>query len=224
MPKSGNIEIKILGNAAVITHPSEGGMCISKTVKLGNLLRCFADMSGGVETPILPENCIKYKEEGNSTILALYHRQAKFTATIDGIKYENCIRPNIVMVYTLTNKGAGGWSMRDTRAFGILEDRLLVTPGSALLNLPFPNIGGGGWICWGSNSISGTFRSLTGLTMLCDRLFAAPFNNHLYSSAPFKHLGINSHIDFFKYLQNKDNFPTEMLAKNPGRQMVLGDI
>lgn len=206
--------IKVLDNRTHLTT--------SKTVKIQTLIKAFQDQDGGISTPVLPRNTIKYVEKGNKATLFLYGEPTHFKATVGDKIYENCSRPGLVMIIYL-NCEPTGWSMCDSKAFAVKEDRLLLNDHVKLYGLPFPNVSDTGWICWGNNASGGVFASLTGLGMLIDRLFNSPFNNHVFHSGSFRHLGIENHHDFFKYIQDKPFFPEELLLNSVGSP-VLGDF
>lgn len=217
------INIKLVGNSAFLDVPGHGaGERSSKVLKVDTLCNAFRDKDDGIQTPFLPVNTLKYKEKGNNCILYLHSKEAKFTATVGDKKYEDCIRPSLVMIIFLSKQG-GVYNIHDSKCFAVKDDRMLITDSTVLYGMPFPNISCDGWICWGANSTGGNFQSLTGLGMLVDRLFNSPFNNHVFSSSAFRHLEIGSHHDFFKYIQNKERFPEELLLRTVDR-VTLGSI
>lgn len=214
---SKDIKITISGNSAIISVEN-----IKKTVKLSTLVNAFKSDNSGYESPILPKNAIRYLERGNKSVLIIYAEPTTFTATVDGKKYENCTRPGLVMSINL-NSSKSGWTINECKCFAVKEDRLMINKDTRVYGLPFPNISDNGWICWGSNSTGGNFQSLTGLGLLIDRLFNSPFNNHVFSSSLFSHLGIKDHHDFFKFIQDKPSFPDELLIKT-ANALKIGDL
>lgn len=216
--------IDILANAAIITYNEQGSFDkkVCKTIKLETLIKAFQTTQTKLVSPILPNNCIKYEEKGNTVIVRLLHEQTKFTATCFGKVYEEVIRPTCLMTYKL-NKQGETYSIIGTELFGIIDDPLLISNNTQLYGLPFPNISANGWICWGNNSIAGNFRSLTGLKVYIERLFKAPFNDHVFNTGFLRNFGINGPADLFKYLQGKEKFPNEIL-ENLGTGHTIGSL
>ena len=210
-----NISINIFDNAAQIINKKE-----VKTVKLESLIKVFSSTESRIETPILPLNTIKYSEKGNSISIILYHEQSIFTATYsDGTIFENCVRPPMVIKYILNNDN-GTFRINNSLAYGVVDDLLLINNDTQLFGLPFPNIGSDGWICWGSNTMSGNLKSLMGLRNYIDRLFMAPFNNHIFNYSFLKNFGISTPQELFKSLQNIPVMPKHYL-ENLGRDFKL---
>lgn len=216
--------IDILPNAAIITYKESNGLTrIVKTVKLESLIKAFQSTDTKLSSPILPSNCIRYEEKGNSVVIILLHEQTRFTATCFGKIYENVLRPNLIMKYTLHKRGET-YSIGATDCFAIADDPMLISTNTQLYGMPFPNISPSGWICWGNNSIAGNFRSLTGLKVYVERLFKAPFNDHVFNSQFLKNFDINGPAQLFELLQQEsDRFPNQIL-ENLGRQFTLGSI
>lgn len=213
-----NISINIFDNAAQVLH--KGNV---KTIKLESLIKVFSSTESKIETPILPTNTIKYSEKGNSCNIILYHEKSTFTATYsDGTIFENCVRPPMILKYQLNNDN-GTFRISNSSAYGIVDDLLLINDNTQLFGLPFPNISSDGWICWGNNIMSGNIKSLIGLRNYIDRLFIAPFNNHLFNYSFLKNFGINDPKDLFKSLQNIDLMPKHYL-ENLGRDFKLKSI
>jgi hypothetical protein len=232
--KKPTYNIRVFGTNCIvdITSPSahgvaEGVVRTTKTIKLDSLIKAFKNAETKISSPILPVNTIRYQEEGSNVAILLYHEPTTFTATCFGKTYENCCRPGLIMKYILgvEDKGEVGkeYSIHDTKCFGLVDSQMLLNSKSQLYGLPFPNISSEGWICWGSNSIAGKVKSLTGLGMYVNRLFNSPFNDHIFHNALLKNYGINSPEDLFKYIQGKERFPTELL-ENLGRNFTLGTL
>jgi hypothetical protein len=223
------ITIEIYRDSAIITEPkvTDPGKKIVqysvKTIKVESLIKAFNETELDIVSPILPPNCVKYREKGNTTVLALLHEEKVYNATVSGQKYDNCIRPNIVMIYHLRKDNSEQYSIQNTQAFGIKDNPSMIGPNTILYGLPFPNVGADGWVCWGNNSVSGTFKSLVGLKAYCDRLFTSPFNNHLFNAYGLGIHGIRNEHDLFAACQNKANFNYDLL-ENLGQRKTLGDI
>lgn len=222
------IEIKVYQDCAMITSEQELGDDVPpqktvKTVKIEDFIKAFSEAELDYSSPILPPNCVRYKEKGNQTIVMLLHEETTFTASCGSETYENCIRPNVLMVYYLNKDENAQYSISRTEAYGIKDSPNLITANTVLFGLPFPNIGTDGWVCWGSNSISGKFKSLVGLKAYVDRVFNSPFNNHLFNGGSLHPFGIHSNHDLFRYLQGKDHFPYEIL-ENLGNRRTLGSL
>lgn len=223
------IKIEIYKELAIITQPvilkEEDNFYknIVKTVKVESLIKAFNETELNIASPILPLNCIKYKESGNSIKVILLHEERHFNAIVSEKIYDNCIRPNLIFVFTLRKDAGDNYAITNTQAYGIKDSPAIVSDRTILYGLPFPNVGADGWVCWGNNSISGTFKSLVGLRSYCDRFFASPFNNHLFNSYLLKNHNINNHYEFFKYLQNKPMFNYDLM-ENLGTQRTIGDI
>jgi len=215
------ISIDIFDSAANISFNQEFGTEV-KTIKIDSLVKAFNGTDVSIESPILPLNTIQYKEKGNSIIVITAYPQCKFNATYKDIVYENCIRPNLVLKFEL-NKNNNIYNISNTICFGLKDDLTLLTSKTKLYDMPFPNIGNGGWVCWGANSISGSLISLTGLNIYINRLFNSPFNNHLFKAGLLNPFGIHNVEDFFKFLQNKETFPREILI-NTSNNLTLGDL
>ena len=198
---------------------NERNIKVSKTVKTESLVKAFKDTETSIESPLLPLNTIKYKEKGNTIEIILYYPPANFDATCFDVIYENCIRPGIIMSYKL-NQIESGFTINKTSCFGVKDDIILLNDNTKLYDLPFPNIGSGGWICWGSNSMSGILKTLMGLNVFINRLFNSPFNNHLFEVSLLKPFGINNVQDFFKFIQNKPVFPPELLINNNSNKTI----
>jgi hypothetical protein len=223
------IKIEIYRDNAVIIEPkiTDVGKKIYKnvvkTVKLDSLIKAFSETELDIVSPILPPNCIRFREKGNSTVITLLHEEKRFTATVSGIRYENCVRPNMLMVFHLSKDSTNNYSIRNSQAFGIKDNPAMISEATVLYGLPFPNIGADGWICWGNNSVAGSFKSLVGLRAYCDRLFAAPFNNHLFNSYGLGVHGISNEHDLFKAIQDKPAFNYD-LFENIGQRKTIGDL
>jgi hypothetical protein len=220
------IEIKVFKNSAIITDSKiVGGNVIQKiikTVKIEDFIKSFREAEMDYTSPILPSNCIKYKEKGNETIVMLLHEEARFNAICGESTYNNCVRPTILMVYHL-HKDNNNYSISKTEAYGVKDSVNLISANTVLWGLPFPNIGTDGWVCWGSNSVAGTFKTLGGLKAYIERIFNSPFNSHLFNSASLHPYGIRSNHDLFNFLKDKDHFPYEIL-ENLGSSKTVGSI
>jgi hypothetical protein len=218
------VNIKLVGNAAFLDIPVDGHGTRreSKILKVETLCNAFREQEKGIQTPYLPVNTLKYQERGNSSVLYLYSKEQFFNANVGDTVYENCIRPSLILVVFL-NQSGGTYKINDSKCFAVKEDRLLVSDNTRVFGMPFPNISCDGWICWGGSSIGGSFQTLNGLSLLIDRLFNSPFNNHVFNAGPFNHIGIRDHHDFFKYLQNKTRFPEELLLRTVNN-MTIGSI
>lgn len=217
------ITIEICGNHAIITNPGRKGSEDKKTIKIDTLVKAFQEQGTGIATPILPANTVQYKEKGNSAYLVVYFPPAKFDATYRQTKYENCIRPGIIMRYELSVRGEAGYVLSNTYAWSVKDDPLFFTNDTKLFALPFPNVNDSGWVCWGSNSLSGMFKSLTGLGSYIDRLFNAPFNNDLFQGSLFRHVGFDTPAGLFEFLKDKEQWPEELYVDS-GRRPTLGSI
>jgi hypothetical protein len=233
-----NVDIKIVGNAAVISLPQMDGSRMSKTVSLQTLVKAFQENASGIETPVLPFGAIKYKERGNTSILAVYHEPTSFTARFDGdlsestqavyrggdgiCTFENVKRGGIVMVYYLCKNSNGTFSMSDTRCYGIKDHPLTFNDNTECFMVPFPNVGkDNGWVCWGDNRVGGEYRSLCGFRSFADILFNSKFNNDLFDNRILRGFDINHPIDLFVKLQGLESFPDEYLIM-PGAPITLG--
>lgn len=218
--QSESLNIELFGDYAIVTSPVspvrnnstldifETGVKSKKTVSIESLLKVFKDQNVGMKTPILPIGTIRYIEKGTNTEIILFSPESKFVATVGDKKFDS-VRPNLVMKFILRVNN-GTYTISDTRLFAVKENAVLLNDKSKLYALPFPNISDNGWICWGSNGLSGSFTSLMGLPMYIDRLFAAPFNNHLFQGRLFKSLGFDTHVGLFEYLEGKETFPDEL--------------
>jgi len=221
------INISIYRNFAIIDEPEIINIeekivrHTVKTVKIETFVKAMSETTIDIVSPILPPNCIRYREKGNEVIVILFHEMAKFSADCQGERFDNCIRPNMVMVYYL-NQTNGSYNIKTVKAYGIAESAGMIGPKTRLYGLPFPNVGSDGWVCWGSNSISGTFNSLVGLRIYVDRFFSTPFNSHLFNSSLLNMHGITGPQELFKALQDKDHFPVEYF-ENLGNK-TLGDL
>lgn len=204
-----SFRIDIFDNTANFTE-FNSKKSIVKTLKIESLVKAFRDTETTIESPLLPLNTIKYKEHGNSIIVLLYYPETKFTAHYSNEVFENCARPNLIMQFVL-NKNDNLYTISKSNCFGVKEKDILINENTKLYGLPFPNIGSGGWICWGSNSMSGSLVSLMGLNVYIDRLFGSPFNTHLFNTVLLKPFGINSPKELFQYLTTVDVFPQAML-------------
>jgi hypothetical protein len=127
------------------------------------------------------------------------------------------------MVYSLIKDSNNEYSISGTQAYGVKDSVNIVSDKTILWGLPFPNIGTDGYVCWGSNSVAGKFKSLTSLKVYVERIFNSPFNNHLFYSSGLSPFGINSNHDLFKFLQDKPYFPYEIL-ENLGSKKTIGSI
>ena len=222
MSKVTKMRIDISGNAATITLPNgESNSSVKKTVKLDTIIKAFKEQGVKIETPVLPYNCVKYKEKGNGITVGIYCPPAKFTATYSGEEFENCIRPACIMVFEM-NSSNGGFTVSRSKIYGVKEEPLYLNDDTKLYILPFPNIGDNGWICWGQNTMAGLFRSLCGLPVFIDRLFKAPFNNDLFQGALFRHVGFDTPRGLFEFLQNKEVWPDELFVETSTRYTLGG--
>ena len=216
-----NITIQIFDTYGIIHHNN-----IAKTVKLENIIKSFSSVNMGIESPILPNNCIKFKEKGNSTCIILYYEPTTFTAHLsNGSVYENVSRPGIIMKFDLgKNTVTNQYNIQNTNCYGVKDPYIALNDNTRLYGLPYPNISSSGGICWGSNSIGGNFTSLVGLKSYIDRLFTSPFNNHLYNHTFLRSVAnIDGHIELFKFLQDKPHFPIEIF-ENLGTDFTLGKL
>lgn len=239
-PYAEDINIHISGNIATISSPSVATASgrdsalsnsrTSKTVSIQSLMKSFKSFVSSTSSPILPTNCIKYKEAGNYIYLGLYHKSERFTATLDlrdgaPTVFENCVRPPMIMVYKLGIRGDGGYSLHETLAYAVTEESaMLVDNKTELYRPPFPNIGDAAAVCWGSTARgnSSELNSLTGLGMYCDKLFNTQFNSDLFNATLMSSLGISRPADLFKRLQTEEFFPAELLLKLHTKKTVGG--
>lgn len=219
-----DFSIKIFGNNCIVDCTNNNNLPIKKTIKLESLLKAFQNTDTNIESPLLPLNCIRYRELGSTVSVVLYHGPRTFTATCSGQTFENCIRPGIIIKYILnvdTDYNGKKYTINDTRCYGVIDDSVLFGNKTQLYGLPFPNISSEGWVCWGSNSVAGEIRALTGLGVFVDRLFNSPFNSHVFHNSLLKAYGIQVPTDLFTFIQNKNKFPTELL-ENLGANWNLG--
>jgi len=197
------------------------GTC--KTVKLESIIKAFSSVNVAIESPILPMNCIKYKEKGNAIDVLLYHEPTRFTATVGNEKFENCLRPGLILKYGLTKSGEDSYSISNSACFGVKDPYIMLRNTTRLYGLPFPNIGTGGWICWGSNSAGGTVTSLVGLRSYIERLFSSPFNTHLFNSSLLNNTHqISTPQGLFKYLQTLDRWDDSLFETANG--VTIGSL
>lgn len=225
------IDIKISNNVALLNISNDIEEMQHKTVKLEDLIQAFQKFGLGVDTPILPRSTIRYRERGGKITLILAYPATKFTAVlqanIDGVetKFENCARPAILMCFELCKNEDNSFNLTNSNAYGIKEDLLLINLKTPVFNLPFPNIGEDGWICWGGNNVGSRFTSLMGLDSLINILFSSKFNSDLFNRNAFADLGISSPNDFFTYIQGKDIFPDGLFLHSGRRaNFTIGDI
>ena len=230
-----NITINIFRNSAnIIQHSSvlEKGYSKQnlketktiKSIKLESLIKAFNETEMNFQSPLLPRNCIKYKEKGNKLNIILLAEPKTYTMTCFGETFENCITPAMIWNFVLTKNDSSGvstYAISNTEAYGIRDNISMISDHTQLYGLPFPNIGSNGWVCWGSNSVGGNFKSLIGLTGYIDRFFAAPFNDHLFNSYSVRQFGIEGPKQLFASLSGKDIFPT-VLFENIGRDKTIG--
>jgi hypothetical protein len=221
--------IKVYGNNCIVDINNNNGKGNTiKTVKLESLVKAFQNTDTKIESPILPLNCIRYQEHGSNISVILYHPPKKFNATCFKDVFEDCIRPGIVIKYILGYKNdpnyGRSYNIQDSRCFGVVDDFGLFSNKTQLFGLPFPNISSEGWVCWGSNSIGGEIRALTGLYVYIDRIFNSPFNSHIFHNALLKNYGINEPRDLFKYIQGRDRFPNELLENLGAKNWTLGKL
>lgn len=231
-----DIDIKITNNIALLTVPDNEGrgkVEKHKTVKLDTLIQAFQKFGLGIETPILPRGCIKYKERGGNTTLILAHPPTKFDAIVAGNRYnnvadrkfENCPRPAVLMCYDLRKNEDNSFYLNNTRAYCIKDDLMLINNKTHVYCLPFPNIGEDGWVCWGGNSIGANYKSLIGLEMLVNVLFSTPFNNDLFRSHSFRDIGITNPVELFTHLSGKDVFPDGLfVGSSRVNNFTIGDL
>lgn len=186
---------------------------VIKTVKLDSVIKAFSSTKTAIDSPILPKNCIRYKENGNGCTVLVYHEPTKFTATLaDDTIVENCVRPGLVVRYQLNKLANDNFTLSGSHVFGIKVPYIAVNDNTKLYGLSFPNVSSNGWICWGGMNNSGTFNSLVSLSDYIERFFVgSKFNNHLFSSPGLRILGINGYKEFFQYISNcGDIFPNEL--------------
>lgn len=184
-----------------------------KTVKLESIIKAFSSTKTAIESPILPKNCIKYKEHGSGCIVITYHEQTRFNATLaDDSIVENCLRPAHVVKYNMNKVNDKQFILSGSAAFALKDPYVTINDNTKLYGLPFPNVNSNGWICWGGMNNSGTFNSLVSLNNFIERFWvSSKFNNHLFSSPGLRLLGINGYKEFFQYIANcGDIFPNEL--------------
>jgi hypothetical protein len=215
------INIKIFRDYAIIQEPLTKKKFLNKTVKLESLTKAFSETEITIASPILPHGCIRYKEKGNEVIVIVFHEGTPFDADCYGNIYTNCIRPNIIMAYYL-NVDNGIYNIKTVKAFGVIDPIGTLNENTRLYGLPFPNVGTDGWVCWGSNSVAGTFTSLVGLRVNYNRFFAMPFNNHLFNSGALGMFGITTPQQLFTAIQDKNVFPNDLLENLGNRK--IGDL
>lgn len=228
-----NIGISIINNTALISVPNGENEKI-KTVKLDTLIQAFQKFGLGTETPILPRNCIKYKEKGGNIVIVLAYSPSKFNATMSIDRsvpnskpevFENCPRPSVLMMFEMRKNDDESFYLNQTRAYCIKEDLALITKKTRVFMLPFPNIGEDGWVCWGSNNIGSNFKSLIGLDRLVDLLFNSPFNHDLFRGNSFADAGISSPKQLFEYIKDKDIFPDNLFVNSSrSHSLTIGDL
>lgn len=220
-----NYNIKIFGNSCIVTTKQKDNCFIAKTVKLESLIKVFQNTSAKIESPILPLNTLRYQEEGTQVAIILYHEPVRFNATYSSKVYENCIRPGVIIKYTLSVKDGieKTYTICGTRCFGVLDSPIMFSKNTQLYGLPFPNISSEGYVCWGGNNMGGELKALTGLNSYVLRLFNSPFSGHGFSSQNMRNLGINNPGDLFKYLQNRETFDNQLL-EHLGRSFTLGNL
>lgn len=206
-----DIFIQISNNAAILRIPNAKGTFVTKVVKIPTLVKAFQEHAVPLETPILPIGCIKYKEKGNHAIIITYHPEVRWNPKWRDAVYENCVRPAIIMCSTLYVNGDGSFSLKSTQVFGIKDPSILINDNTRLYRLPFPNIYDNGNVCWGGNSIAGSFKILTGIGQYVDRVFNSNFNSDLFSNSHVRQFGLETPGDVFAYLKDKEAFPQELL-------------
>lgn len=212
------MQIDIKETYAII---KDGFTC--KTIKLEDLVKAFSGIKVAIKSPLLPQNCIRYSENGNIVTVLLFHEQARFNATVFNNNYENCLRPRMIMKYSLL-KANDSYIMQNSSCFGVKDQFIALNNNTQLYGLPFPNINSSGWICWGSNSSGGNFRSLIGLSLYIDRLFGTPFNNHLYNSSLLKTThGFDGPEALFKYTSDLKEWD-DSLFEHIGTSYTLDKI
>lgn len=216
---SNKVVIEILDNAAIINCNNQA----AKTIKLESLVKAFKETDSKIQSPILPIGTIKYSEYGLYKNIIIYIAPSKFNATVGNNVFENCCRPAMLFKVQLSTSNSGDYIISGTSIFGIKDSYLMLSENTQLFGLPFPNIGSGGHICWGSNSMAGTLKSLMGIPAYIDRLFNSPFNNHLFNTDFLKTFGINTPEKLFEYIKDKDVFPLELL-EGLGRNYTLSSL
>lgn len=208
-----DIFIQISNNAAILRIPNAKGTFTTKVVKIPTLVKAFQEHAVPLETPIMPVGCIKYKEKGNHAIVITYHPETRFTAKWRDNVYENCVRPAIIMSSTLYVNGDGSFSLKGSQVFGVKDPAILINDNTRLQRLPFPNIYDNGNVCWGGNSIAGSFKVLTGIGQYVDRIFNSVFNNDLFSNGHVRQFGLETPGDVFNFLKDKETFPQELFRE-----------
>lgn len=229
-----DVIMHISGNVATISFPAQpgnsgrdGGLTnarSSKTVSIQSLMKSFKSFVSSTASPVLPTNCVKYKESGSYIHLACFHPSERFDAILQGgsrgsrgeLRFENCVRPAMIMVYKIGVRGDGQYTLHETHAYAVKEtDALLISNKTELYRPPFPNINDAGGVCWGSANISNgsELQSLTGLRLYANRLFSAPFNSDLFNATLMAEYAINRPADLFEMLQKEETFPEKLLLK-----------
>lgn len=229
-----SLTIQMMGDVSVVTYPyrqtSHEGDCtlISKTIGTKQLVKIFKTSSTRLATPLLPRGTVRYSETGNTGSLTLFHEATSFTLTYDGYDsaeiFENVKRPNVIMNFKLSLNKDNTYYVTDSKCYGVIDSYITLSEMTPLYELPFPNIGGDGYICWGGNKlINGHFKSLMGFTAFVDILFNSPFNDDLFYGHTSTMYNIKNPKDLFKILQESDTFPEGLLSTSSSSPK-LGDL